>query len=101
MKILNIKNMEKVTKMKGIHELNRLLEDTLRASRIPVKEVKCYGSQIVVTCWCEQSARKYADLIAKFANLRSIKESLDEKAKNRQARLSGKYVKVWRVYATI
>lgn len=67
---------------------------------IPAREIKVYGSQIVITCLSSSAAEKWAVVLRKFATVRAIaKESLDETAESRPN--EKRYVRVWRTWATI
>jgi hypothetical protein len=50
----------------------------LESLPIPAKEVRVYGSQIVVTTYTRDAAEKFAAVIAKFATVRSIIDSVDD-----------------------
>lgn len=54
------------------------LKAQLVKSGLPYKRIDCYGSQIVVTAWSLDAAKKWANLLAKFATVRGIVESMDE-----------------------
>ena len=77
------------------NKIKNLLEQT----GIPAKEIRVYGSQIMITCLSQDTARKWAVLCGNFATVRSVFESLDEN--KRVTATSGKYHKVWRVAAHI
>jgi len=51
---------------------------TLAKAGIPAKEIKCFGSQIIITAWSRDAAMKWADLLAKFAKVRGVVEGRDE-----------------------
>lgn len=69
---------------------------------IPSKEIRVYGRQIVITCWSLEAANRFAQTLTHFAKVRRVVESLDEKsASDCFTPPSEKYVKVWRVGATI
>lgn len=72
----------------------------LRQVDIPAREIKVYGSQIVITCTSVRSAEKWASVLSKFATVRAIaRESLDET--NGSGPNEKHYVKVWRTWATL
>lgn len=77
------------------------IKELLGKAGIAHKEIQVYGSQIVVTCWCEDAAKKFSDVIAKFANIRGIIKSLDENKDNEKRINMKKYHEVYRVFATI
>ncbi|ABQ38474.1 hypothetical protein [Bradyrhizobium sp. BTAi1] len=54
------------------------MQALLAKAGIPAKEIKVYGSQIVVTCHSRNAAERFAALIANFAKVRGIVESVDD-----------------------
>jgi len=77
------------------------IKDTLTKTGLPFKEIDCYGRQIVVTSWCRESSMKWAQLLAKFATVRGITESVDYAKENKNTVLRPTTVKVWRTFAAI
>lgn len=73
----------------------------LAKAGIPAKEIKCFGSQIMITTRGEASARKWAALLANFATVRAVIESRDESVAQKGTSLKRTYHKVWRVGAYI
>lgn len=63
------------------------------------KEIKVYGSQIVVTCWGREAADRFAAVIANFAKVRGVLKALDqnEASKGRKP----EWHEVHRVFAAI
>lgn len=53
------------------------MQEALGLCGIPAKEIKCYGSQIVITAWSRDAAEKRASLVARFATFRGIVESVE------------------------
>lgn len=70
-------------------------------SGIPAKEVKVYGSQIMVTAFSRAAAEKWAHLIGKFATFKSMVESMDYCKENKNTVMIPSAIKVWRVWGTI
>lgn len=68
---------------------------------IPAKEIKCYGSQIMITAWSREAINRWVLLLSKFATVRSTVESIDECKVNKNSVMLPSVVKVWRVWATI
>lgn len=82
------------------------IKATLEAAGLPFRAVECYGRQIVVTSQSSETANKWAALLGKFAKVRGITESLDErKVAVEQAHdmssTDAKYVRVFRTFAVI
>lgn len=77
------------------------MKSKLEQSGIPYKEIKCYGSQIMVTAWCQTSAEKWHSLLSKFAKIRGMGESVDYDKINTNTVMRPSYHFVWRVWATI
>jgi hypothetical protein len=75
------------------------IKSLLEKSGIHAKEIRVYGSQIMITCLSQNTAKKWADLCGKFATVKAVFESVDENKK--VTATSGKYHKVWRVAACI
>ncbi len=73
----------------------------LESFDIARREIKVYGSQIVITCACPDTASKWVALIAKFAKVRSIIQSWDEAKENKKTCLNPSMIKVWRIFARI
>lgn len=83
-------------------ELTKTLEKKLQAVGIPAKEVKCYGSQIMITCKGKESAERFASLLGAFCSkVRGPIESLDYNKENTNTTLLPSMHKVWRVNGTI
>lgn len=70
---------------------------TLLKSGIPAKDVKVYGSQIMVVTWSRDAADKWASLIARFAKVRGPVQSWDRNVKNRNTVLRPTSHEVWLV----
>ncbi len=81
--------------------IQQQLRDAMAKSGIAHKEIEVYGSQIVVTAWSRDAAVKWADLIAKFATIRGVIESMDYNAENRNTVMLPSAHKVWRVFARV
>lgn len=81
--------------------LNARMKAKLEQAGIPFKDIEVYGSQIVVTSFCRDSAGKWATLLAKFAKVRGVIETLDDAVRNRGTVLRPSKVRVWRTFAVI
>lgn len=87
------------------------MKATLEKTNIAHKEIKVFGSQIIITCWSRSAAEKWVGVLAKFSTVRGIVESRDETidqpaAYNRSMKSKGwaknrMTHKVWRVGAYI
>jgi hypothetical protein len=78
------------------------MKATLETLGIPAKEVKCYGSQIMITCWGEPAARKFAHVLNRFCSkVTGPKESIDYNQVNEGTCLRPTTHKVWLVWGTI
>jgi hypothetical protein len=72
----------------------------LAEAGIPYREIKVYGSQIMVTTTSAASAERWGTLLGKFATVRAVaREDLDETKESRPGKK--KYIKVWRTWATV
>lgn len=86
--------------------IQQQMKATLEKAGIPFREIQCYGSQIVITSQSEATAKKWAALLSKFAKVRGVIKSLDDRktAVDYQEGMSAKqmrYVDVWRTFAVI
>ena len=73
----------------------------LAKSGIPHKEIQVFGSQIIVTSWSREAANKWAGLLAKFATVRGVVESVDYNQANRNTTLRPTTHRVWRTGARV
>lgn len=78
-----------------------LLRQRIETAGIPFKEIKVYGSQIVVTAWSEGAAKRWASLIATFAKVRRVLQAVDYDKHNTNTCLKPSCHGVWRVFAAI
>lgn len=78
------------------------LKSLLSQVGIPSKSIEVYGSQIVVTCYSESAAEKWASVLRKFATVKRVAlKSLDDAKVNTNTVMMPSHVNVWRTYATI
>lgn len=77
------------------------IKATLAKAGIPSREIEVYGSQIVITSACRDTAVKWGALLGKFAKVRGIVETIDEAKVQKGTCLNRTYVKVWRTFAAI
>ncbi len=82
------------------------IKATLETVGLPFREIRCYGSQIVVTSQSDETARKWAVLLGKFAKVRGITKSLDERKvaidqPHDMSTMENKYVQVYRTFAVV
>lgn len=85
------------------------LKAQLEKTGIPAKEIRVYGSQIMITAWSEAAAKRWAHVLNGFATtVRPIVRSMDEtKDDSRIRKANPGLVKskfhhdVWRVWATV
>jgi len=76
------------------------MQQLLSKLGIPSKDIKVYGSQIMITCWGEASARKFADAVSNFAKVRAVFQTVDENIGQDETAFKECH-KVWRVAACI
>lgn len=82
------------------------MKAVLEQAGIPAREISVYGSQIVVKALSRATAEKWVLLLGKFAKVRRIVESLDERKvavphEHDMTTTEVGYVKVWLVGAVI
>jgi hypothetical protein len=78
------------------------IQARLEACGLPYKEVKVYGSQIMITTWSDKAARKWYSLLFKLCTtVRPPGESRDYNKVNEGTNLLPTRHKVWRVWGTI
>ena len=87
--------------MSAKHAIAQQMKEKLSQSGIAFKNIECYGSQIVITSYCRDSADKWALLLTRFAKVRGVIESLDEAKANKNTVLLPTTTKVWRTFAAI
>lgn len=78
------------------------MQAALAKSGIPAKEIKVYGSQIMITAWSFEAAQKWASLLKKL-NPSKIRtgQGIDYAKENKGTNLCPSTIKVWRVWATL
>jgi len=77
------------------------MREKLAQLGIPYRTINCYGSQIVVTSLCRNTAEKWALTLAQFATFKGIRESIDYIQENRNTIMNPSTVRVWRTYAVV
>lgn len=77
------------------------MQAALAKTGIPVKEIKVFGSQILITAWSHDAAKKWAAVLTKFATVRAVVESVDYDKINTGSVNKPSTHKVWRVGAHI
>jgi hypothetical protein len=81
--------------------LQQMMQAKLAETGIPHKEIKVYGSQIMITAWSRDAAQKWASVLTKFAKVRRVWESVDYNQVNRGSMLNRTVHTVWMVAARI
>lgn len=78
------------------------IKTLLEGCGLPFREVKVYGSQVTVECWCRDAATKWAVVVGKFARVKGVMESTvyTKESEGRGGMIRDTF-KVWRVYGTI
>jgi hypothetical protein len=76
------------------------MQALLEQSGLPYKEVRCYGSQIMVTCWSYAAVPKWVTLLGQFATVKSTAQGVDYRKADAHLNRP-KQLKVWRVWATL
>lgn len=77
------------------------LSDTLYKTGIPAKEIKCYGSQIMITAWSLDAANKWVGVLQAIGKVRKPVKSTEQSKVNLDSRRSASYHEVWLVWGTI
>lgn len=77
------------------------MKATLEKTGIPHKEIKVYGSQIVITSWSEEAAKKWADVLSQFATVRCVTKNIDYAKHNKNTVMKPSTVDVYRTFAAI
>jgi hypothetical protein len=71
-----------------------------KASGIPVHSVDAFGPRVIVTCWCEGTARKIARALERATfTINGIVKSVEYTQENRGTCLRPTTYDVWRVHA--
>lgn len=68
---------------------------------IPHREISVYGSQIVIECWSEDAAKKFATVVGLFAKIRGLLKTTVDAKENKNTCLNPSQVIVWRLYAAM
>lgn len=82
--------------------IQQKMQVALSKSGIPAKEIKVYGSQIMITAWSLDAAQKWTSLLQKLnpSKLRTG-EGIDYAKENKGTNLLPTTIKVYRVWATL
>jgi len=82
-------------------QLQETMKATLAASGIPAKEIRVFGSQIMITALSKAAMHKWVDVLVTFSRVRGFGPSLAElKVPRKYGPCKGKAV-VYRVWATV
>jgi hypothetical protein len=73
----------------------------LQSLGLPYKEIKVYGSQVMITAWSETAAKKWHGVISGFTNSRRPVRSIDYNKENRGTCLMPTVHEVWLIGGTI
>jgi hypothetical protein len=73
----------------------------LESVGIPAKEIKVYGSQIMVTCVGQPTAARWHTLLYKFCKRVKSGETLEHTKKNSNTVLLPSVTKVWKIWGTV
>lgn len=82
-------------------QIQQQMKATLEKAGLPFKSIECYGSQIVITSHCADTANRWAQLLGRFARVRGVIKSLDEASVQRGTCLNRTYVQVYRTFAAV
>jgi len=77
------------------------LKAKLESLGLPYKEIKVYGSQVMITAWSESAANKWHGVICKFTNSRRPVRSVDYNKVNENTCLIPTVHEVWLIGGTI
>jgi len=77
------------------------MQSKLAQCGIPAKEIKCYGSQIMITAMSLMAAQRWAGLLAQLCTKVRSGESWDDCKVNKNTVLCPSKVRVWRIWGTI
>lgn len=78
------------------------MEEMLGRAGIPAKHIRCYGSQVIVTCWSRDAAERFHTLLHKFCRtVRGPVKSRENNIENRNTVLRPSGHTVWLVAGTI
>lgn len=81
--------------------LQQRMQAKLAQSGIPWREIKVFGSSILITCQSRDTAQRWASLLAQFARVTGVGEGYDEAKVSKGTCLLPSKVAVWRVGARI
>lgn len=71
------------------------LQSKLESLGLPYKEIKVYGSQVMITAWSETAANRWRSILCKFTTSRRPVKSVDYNKENRGTCLMPTVHEVW------
>ena len=77
------------------------MQAKLESLGLPYKEIKVYGSQVMVTAWSEDAANRWHAILCKFTTSRRPVKSIERNQVNRNTVLSPTSHEVWLIGGTI
>ena len=77
------------------------LKAKLESLGLPYKEIKVYGSQIMVTAWSESAALKWHSILCRFTTSKRPVRSIDYNKVNTNSVLLPDTHEVWLIGGTI
>lgn len=77
------------------------MKATLSQCGIPFKQIDCYGSQIVITSECRDTAQRWNGVLSKFCTKFKSIPVIDYAKENKGTALCPTILRVWRTYGTI
>lgn len=81
--------------------IQQRLQTKLESLGLPYKEIKVYGSQVMVTAWSETAAKKWHSVLCRFTTSKRPVRSIDYNKENRGTCLMPTAHEVWLVGGTI
>ena len=81
--------------------IQETMRDKLLQAGIPAKEIKCYGSQIMVTAFSLDAAQRWQGLLSQFCSKVRSGKSFDYLKENKNTVLRPSRMDVWRVWGTV
>lgn len=81
--------------------LQEQMKATLEQTGIPAKEIKCYGSQIMIICMGRDTARKWDTLLRHFCRTVRSGPTVQYNKQNRNTVLRPTRHKAWSVWGTV
>lgn len=77
------------------------MQAKLESLGLPYKEIRVYGSQVMITAWSESAAKKWHSVLCRFTTSKRPVRSMDYNKVNKNTCLMPSAHEVWLIGGTI